>query len=72
LILVHPHAAGAIGDNQDMNRTKGASNIFPWMRMACHLDVLLQEVSGLIVKKLISCTRSRGGKKFYKTIPIKT
>jgi len=56
-IKVHPHAAGAIGGNQDMNRTKGdltQNYIFPWMRMVCHLDVLLKKVPGLIVKKLIS------------------
>ena len=35
---VHPHAAGAVGGNQDMSRTKGGSTqryIWPWMRMVC-------------------------------------
>ena len=25
LILMHPHGSGAVGGNQDMNRTKGGS-----------------------------------------------
>ena len=32
---VHPHAAGAVGGNQAMSRTKGGSTpkyIWPWMR----------------------------------------
>ena len=46
-IKVHPHAAGAIGGNQDMERTKGGSTpryIWPWMRMVCQYDSLLQRV----------------------------
>ena len=34
---VHPHAAGAVGGNQDMSRTKGGSTqscIWPWTRRA--------------------------------------
>ena len=35
---VHPHAAGARGENQGMSRAKGGSTrsyIWPWMRMVC-------------------------------------
>ena len=44
-IKVHPHGAGAIGGNQDMGRTKGGSTaryIWPWMRMVCQSESLLQ------------------------------
>lgn len=54
-IKVHPHAAGAIGGNQDMSRSKGGSiqkYIWPWMRMVCHSELLLQMVPRLIVRKL--------------------
>ena len=43
---VHPHAAGALGGNQDMSRTKGASTqncIWPWIRMVCRSGLLLQK-----------------------------
>ena len=46
-IKVHPHATGAVGGNQDMERTKGGSiprYIWPWMRMVCQYDSLLQRV----------------------------
>ena len=52
---VHPHAAGAIGGNQDMERTKGGSTpkyIWPWMRMVCRSELLLQRVPFTIVNKL--------------------
>ena len=52
---VHPHAAGAVGGNQDMSRTKGGSTqryIWPWMRMVCQSELLLQKVPELIAKKL--------------------
>lgn len=52
---VHPHAAGAKGDNQDMGLTKGGSivrYIWPWMRMVCRSESLLQKVPERIVKKL--------------------
>ena len=42
-IKVHPHAAGAVGGNQDMGRTKGGSTpryIWPWIRMVCQSDFL--------------------------------
>ncbi len=43
---VHPHATGAVG-NQDMERTKGGSiprYIWPWMRMVIQSEYLLQRV----------------------------
>ena len=51
---VHPHAAGAAGGNQDMGRTKGGSiprYIWPWMRMVCQSELLLQKVPKLIANK---------------------
>jgi transposase len=44
---VHAHAAGAVGGNQDMGRTKGGSTpryIWPWMRMVTQSERLLQQV----------------------------
>jgi len=55
-IKVHPHAAGAVGGNQDMGLTKGGSipkYILPWMRMVCRSEYLLQRVPSMIVKKLV-------------------
>ncbi len=52
---VHPHAAGARGGNQKMDRTKGGSTqkyIWPWMRMVCHLEPLLQKVPDTIARRL--------------------
>jgi transposase len=52
---VHPHAAGARGGNQAMSRTKGGSTpryTWPWMRMVCRSEWLLQKVPVLIVRKL--------------------
>ena len=54
-IKVHPHAAGARGGNQAMNLTKGGSTpryIWPWMRMACRSECLLQKVPRLIARRL--------------------
>ena len=54
-IKVHPHAAGAVGGNQDMERTKGGSiqrYIWPWMRLVCRSDALSLQVPPLIVQKL--------------------
>ncbi len=54
-IKVHPHAAGAEGGNQDMGRTKGGSiprYIWPWMRMVCRSERLLQAVPQRIAHKL--------------------
>ena len=55
-IKVHPHAAGAVGGNQDMGRTKGGSTpryILPWIRMVCRSEYLLQRVPSMIVNKLL-------------------
>ena len=51
-IKVHPHAAGAVGGNQDMERTKGGLTpkyILPWMRMVCRSECLLQQLPPMIV-----------------------
>ena len=56
-IKVHPHAAGAVGGNHAMGRTKGGSTqnyIWPWMRMVCQSECLLRKVPLLTVKRL--CT----------------
>ena len=53
---VHPHAAGAVGGNQDMERTKGGSTpryIWPWMRMVCRSESVLQVVPLRIVSRLL-------------------
>ena len=52
-IKVHPHAAGAKSGNQDMS--KGGSiprYIWPWMRMVCRSESLLQRVPQQITQKL--------------------
>ena len=52
---VHPHAAGARGGNQGMSRTKGGSiqkYLWPWMRMVCRSEYLLQTVPQLIALRL--------------------
>ena len=54
-IKVHPHAAGAKGGNQDMGLTKGGSTArytWPWMRMVCRSEYLLQQVPLQIVHRL--------------------
>ena len=51
---VHPHATGAVGGNQDRGRTKGGSTpryTWPWMRMVCRSEFLLQQVPHMIQKK---------------------
>jgi len=56
-IKVHPHAAGARGGNQEMSRTKGGSTqnyIWPWMRMVCRSESLLQKVPLTIALKPVS------------------
>ena len=56
-IKVHPQATGAKGGNQGMSRTKGGSTpkyIWPWMRMVCQSESLLQKVPERIVKKLFT------------------
>jgi len=52
---VHPHAAGAPGGNRAMSRTKGGSTpryIWPWMRMVCRSELLLQKAPRLIARRL--------------------
>ena len=54
-IKVHPHAAGAKGGNQGMGVTKGgltARYIWPWMRMVCQSEYLLQQVPRQIAHRL--------------------
>lgn len=54
-VKVHPHAAGAIGGNEAMSRTKGGStprSIWPWMRMVCRSEFLFQQVPWQIVRRL--------------------
>jgi transposase len=56
-IKVHPHAAGAKGGNQSMGLTKGGSTakyIWPWMRMVCRSESLLQTVPQQIALRLAS------------------
>ena len=56
-IKVHPHAAGARGGNQEMSRTKGGSIqscTWPWMRMVCQSELLLQKVPNMIAHRLAS------------------
>ena len=55
-IKVHPHAAGAKGGNQAMGRTKGGSTpnyIWPWMRLVCRSELLLQKVPRQIASRLV-------------------
>lgn len=52
---VHLHAAGAVGGNQDMSRSKGGlipRYIWPWMRMVCRSESLLQMVPQRIAHRL--------------------
>jgi hypothetical protein len=54
-IKVHQHAAGAVGGNQAMSISKGGSiprYTWPWMRMVCRSELLLQTVPGLIAHRL--------------------
>ena len=54
---VHPHAAGAVGGNQDMERTKGGSIprfTLQWMRMVCQSELLSRKVQRQIARWLSS------------------
>ena len=54
-IKVHPHAVGARGGNQDMDRTKGGSTrkyTWPWMRMVIRSEPLLRRVPEQIARRL--------------------
>ena len=60
-IKVHMHGTGARGGNQEMGRTKGGSTpnyIWPWMRLVCRFEPLLQRVPWLIVRKLESLSKA--------------
>ena len=51
---VHPDAAGAKGSNQAMGRTKGGliqRYIWPWIRMVCRSELLLQKVQRQIAAR---------------------
>jgi hypothetical protein len=50
-VKVHQHATGAVEGNQAMGLTKGGSTpryIWPWMRLVCRSECLLQQVPRLI------------------------
>jgi transposase len=54
-IKAPPHATGAVGGNRQIGRTKGGSTqncIWPWMRMVCRSEFLLQRVPWRIVLRL--------------------
>jgi transposase len=54
-VKVHPHACGAQGGNQAMGRTKGGSTpkyIWPWMRLVCQYEPLLQMLPEQIAVRL--------------------
>jgi len=54
-VKVHPHGTGAVGGNQDMGKTKGGSTArytWPWMRMVCRSEYLLQQVPQRIARRL--------------------
>jgi transposase len=56
-VKYHMHSAGAVGGNQAMSVSKGGSlprYIWPWMRMVCQSEQLLQTVPLQIVQKLLS------------------
>ena len=50
----HPHAAGGKEGNEALGRTKGGSTTgysWPWMRMVCRSELLLQRVPQRIAHK---------------------
>ncbi len=54
-IKAHKHACGAKGGNEAIGRTKGGSTprfIWPWMRMVCRFEPLLQRVPSRILQLL--------------------
>ena len=55
LVKVHSQGSGARGGNQDMAKTKGGSiprYVWPWMRMVCRSESLLQKVPQRMVSRL--------------------
>ena len=60
-IKVHQHGTGAKGGNQDVGRTNGGSipkYIWPWMRMVCRSEYVLQQVPQLIAQKLCNLSKA--------------
>ena len=60
-VKVHPQAAGAVGGNEAMSKTKGGSTpkyIFPWMRMVCRFESLSQKAPPLIVQRVLSLSKT--------------
>ena len=56
-VKCHVHAAGARGGNQEMSVSKGGSTaryIWPWMRMVCRSEQLLQTVPPRIAQNLLN------------------
>jgi hypothetical protein len=56
-VKCHQHSAGAIGGNEEMSISKGGSTArytWPWMRMVCRAELLLQMVLQLIVQGLVN------------------
>jgi transposase len=56
-VKCHPDASGAVGGNQDMERTKGGSTpryTWPWMRLVCQSECLLRQVPSRIASLLKS------------------
>ena len=56
----HQHAAGARGGNEAIGLTKGGETrryMWPWMRLVCRSERLLQTVPLLIAKKLSNCSK---------------
>ena len=58
---VHLHATGARGGDEAMGLTKGGSTpkyTWPWMRMVCRSELLLQKLPSLIAQKLATLLRA--------------
>jgi transposase len=56
-VKCHPDASGAVGGNQDMDRTKGGSTpryTWPWMRLVCRSECLSRQVPSRIASLLDS------------------
>ena len=56
-VKAHAHAAGAAGGSEAIGLTKGGETpkyIWPWMRMVCRCESLLQQVPWRIAQRLLS------------------
>ena len=56
-VKAHAHAAGAVGGNEAIGLTKGGATpkyIWPWMRMVCRCELLLQRVPWRIAQRLLN------------------